>query len=372
MPESPRKVGVIGVGFGAQVYVPAFRSEGWDVAAICSRNRDKVSKIAAEAGIRDVHTDPLELIGRDDLDAVAIAAPPAGHHPLVLAALAAGKHVLCEKPFALDATQGAEMRDAANKSGRTAMVGHEFRFTPQRAFIRDLLADGYIGNFQLCTMELFLDRYVTPKPRPWTWLASKAEGGGLLGALGSHYIDALRHWFGEVVSVSGRLATLRPDLLDAATNRVVQAETDDTFQFTLTFEGGGIATMIASFAASPTRGAKIAVMGDRGTLLAEHSGPNPMADGVVIASRDGSPPQPLETPARYALPKDDRDHRLAAFRALVREFAMGIDRHIVTFAEFHRRSALPAGARRRPRVVRFRTSRQARVIGPRCCRATRR
>src|SRR4030095_3826524 len=67
-----------------------------------------------------------------------------------------------------------------------------------------------------------------PKPRPWTWLASKAEGGGLLGALGSHYIDALRHWFGEVASVSGRLDILRPDLLDAATNRVVRAETDDT------------------------------------------------------------------------------------------------------------------------------------------------
>ena len=327
MPESQRKVGVIGVGFGAQVYVPAFRSEGWDVAAICSRNRDKAVKVARDAGIGGVHTDPLELIARDDLDAVAIAAPPAGHHPLALAAFAAGKHVLCEKPFALNATQGAEMLDAASRSGRTAMVGHEFRFTPQRAFIRDLLADGYIGTFQLCTMELFLDRYVTPKPRPWTWLASKAEGGGLLGALGSHYIDALRHWFGEVVSVGGSLATLRPDLLDPATNRVVKAETDDTFQFTLTFEGGGVATMIATFAATPTRGAKIAVMGDRGTFVAEQNGPNPTADGTVIASREGSPLQPLETPAKYALGNDDRDHRLAAFRALVREFGAGIDRH---------------------------------------------
>ncbi len=182
----------------------------------------------------------------------------------------------------------------------------------------------------------------------------------------------LRHWFGEVVSVSGSLATLRPDLLDPATNRVVKAETDDTFHFTLTFEGGGIATMIASFAATPARGAKVAVMGDRGTLIAEHAGPNPMADGVVIASRDGSPLQPLETPARYALPNDDRDHRLAAFRALVREFGAGIDRQRIPRAEFHRRFALPAGARRRASVVRLRTSRQARVTGSRCCPAVRR
>ena len=83
--------------------------------------RARPVKAAKDAGIRDVHTDPLELIARDDLDAVAIAAPPAGHHPLTLAALAAGKHVLCEKPFALDAAQGAEMLEAANSSGRTAI-----------------------------------------------------------------------------------------------------------------------------------------------------------------------------------------------------------------------------------------------------------
>ncbi|HVN34268.1 MAG TPA: Gfo/Idh/MocA family oxidoreductase [Casimicrobiaceae bacterium] len=325
MPGSPRKVGVIGVGFGAQVYVPAFRSEGWDVAAICSRNREKAAKIAAEGGIRGVHTDPLELIARDDLDAVAIASPPASHHPLSLAALAAGKHVLCEKPFALDAAQAAAMRDAAERSGLTAMVGHEFRYTPQRAFIRDLIAENYIGAVRLCTIELFLDRYVTPRPRPWTWLASKSEGGGLLGALGSHYVDGLRHWFGEVVAVSGRLAILRPDLVDPATDRAVKAETDDTYWFTLTFASGTVATMTASFAATPTRGAKIAVMGDRGTLIAEQPGPNPLAEGVVIASRDGSALAPLPTPPRYSLPHDDRDHRLAAFRALVREFGAGID-----------------------------------------------
>jgi predicted dehydrogenase len=205
------------------------------------------------------------------------------------------------------------------------MVGHEFRFTPQRAFVKDLLAENYIGAVRLCTIELFLDRYVTPKPRPWTWLASKAEGGGLLGALGSHYIDALRHWLGEVVAASGRLAILRPELVDPATGRAVRSETDDTYQFTLTFAGGIVATMIASFATTPTRGAKIVVMGDRGTLLAEHPGPNPLADGIVVASRDGAALEPLATPAKYALPHDDRDHRLAAFRALVHEFGAGID-----------------------------------------------
>ncbi len=205
------------------------------------------------------------------------------------------------------------------------MLGHEFRHTPQRAFIKQLLDEGYIGRFRLCTLELFLDRYVTSEPRPLTWLARRADGGGILGALGSHYIDGLRHWFGDVASASGQLLTLRPEVRDIATGRIESAETDDTFTFTLEFTHGGLATMVASFATTPARGARIVVMGDEGTLIAEQPGPNPMEDGVVVGSRLGAPLQPLPTPSRYTPFKDARDHRLMAFRLLVREFTRGID-----------------------------------------------
>src|SRR6202158_2813773 len=325
MASSKNSIGIIGVGFGAQVHVPAFRSEGWDVAAICSRTREKAQKAADEAGIPSVYTDPMELIRRDDLAAVAIITPPASHHPLSIAALKAGKHVLCEKPFALEAKQAEEMRAAAEKSGKTAMSPPEFRHTPQRAYIRQLLTEDYVGKFQLCTMELFLDRYVSREPRPLTWQAYKSEGGGLLGALGSQYIDGLRFWFGEIASVTGWLAALRPDGLDAATGKIVKAETDDTFSFTVAFKNGGMATMTSSFAVTPARGAKIAVMGERGTLIAEQPGPNPLENGVVVASRDGAPTQELKTPAQYTPFADARDHRLMAFRLLVRDFSKGIE-----------------------------------------------
>lgn len=319
------RVGVIGVGFGAQVHVPGFRSEGWDVVAICSRNKDKARKAAVDSGIAGVHTNPLELIRRDDIDAVAIITPPKAHHALSLAALDAGRHVLCEKPFAMDAGQAREMRDAAVRSGLTAMITHEFRHTPQRAYIKQLLADGHIGRCRLCTVELFLDRYVTVTPRPSSWLASNAEGGGLLGALGSHYIDGLRDWFGEVDTVSGRLAALRPEVVDTATGRTVKADSDDTFLFTLTFRSGVVATMIASFGTTPSRGARIVLMGDDGTLMAEQPGPNPMEDGTVAASRNGEAWHVLATPERYTPFKDPRDHRLTAFRLLVRDFTAGIE-----------------------------------------------
>ncbi len=324
MAAASLRVGLVGLGFGTQVHLPAFRSEGWDVVALCARNADKVRAAADAAGIAGAHTDPMELMARGDIDAVAISTPPASHHRLVMAALAAGKHVLCEKPFAMDVREAAEMRDAAAQGRRTAMIAHEFRHAPQRAYIRQLLADGYIGRFNLCTIELFFDRYVTPRPRPSTWQAFNADGGGLLGALGSHYIDGLRDWFGEVASVHCRLATLRPDVLDAATGKVETADADDTFSFTLEFANGGVATMIASFAATPARGTRIAIMGDEGTLLAEQEGPNPTDDGIVVASRHGAPLAPLPTPERFRLARDERDHRLMAFRMLVRDFTQGI------------------------------------------------
>jgi predicted dehydrogenase len=324
VPSSKPRVGIIGLGFGAQVHLPAFQSEGWEAVALCSRHRDKAQKVADAAGVESVYTDPLELLRRDDITAVAISTPPRTHHSLVMAALAAGKHVICEKPFAMDAREAAEMRDAAAKQQRTAMVAHEFRYAPQRRYIKQLLADGYIGRFTLCTIELFLDRYVLAEPRPLTWQAMHAEGGGLLGALGSHYVDGLRDWFGEIASVSGRLITLRPDVLDAATGNIAKAETDDTFSCTFNFVNGGMVTMIASFAATPTRGTRIAVMGDEGTLLAEQPGPNPTDDGVVVASRKGAAFAQLETPAQFRVPTDARDHRLMAFRMLVKDFTKGI------------------------------------------------
>ncbi len=320
-----KRVGIIGIGFGTAVHVPGFQSEGWDVVAICSRNEEKVKAAAKAGGIPNWHTDAHDLIARKDLDAVAITTPPGPHHELSLAAIKAGKHVLCEKPFAVNAKQAAEMRDAAEKAHKTAMVAHEFRHTPQRAYIKQLLGEGYVGRFQLCTLELFMDRYISPTPRPFTWNAKKSEGGGLLGALGSHYIDGLRFWFGDVATVSGRVVTYGADMVDTATGKPVKSETDDTFQFTLGFKNGGFATMTASFVVTPTRGARIAVMGSGGTLFAEQPGPNPMEDGVVLGSKGASPLQPLKTPEKYMPLKDARDPRLMAFRLLVRDFSRGID-----------------------------------------------
>lgn len=317
------RIGVIGVGFGATVHVPAFQSEGWDVAAVWSRRPERGREAAERYGVPHVHDDWRELVARDDLDAVAIATPPAAHHEMVTAALEAGKHVLCEKPFALDAAEARAMRDLAAARGRTAMVAHEFRWAPQRAQVKALLEQGYIGEPRLVSAELFLGR-AAGTPPPLAWGARAAEGGGFLGALGSHYIDGFRHWFGDIASATGVLRTLRPDRT-APDGAIVQGDADDAFSFTLTFQSGVVATMTASSAVSPAQGARILVAGTDGVLVATQRGPNPEPDGVVLAGKAADRAlAALPVPEHVRPFEDDRDPRLVAFRLMLREFERGI------------------------------------------------
>ncbi len=325
MTGSSLRVGVLGVGFGSTVHIPGFRSEGWEVAGVWSRRRERAEEQAAEHGIDTVHDDWRELVEREDVDAIAVTTPPGPHHEMSIAALRAGKHVLCEKPFALNAAEAAEMREASASTGLMAMVAHEFRFTPQRTRIRELIGEGYIGEPQLAAVQLLMGRPAGDQPPPMGWGSRAAEGGGLLGALGSHYIDGLRHWFGDIASVSGQVATLRPDRLDAETGGVVQADSDDTFSFTLAFSHGVTATMTASSVVAPSQGARILVTGTGGVLLATQRGPNPEQDGVVLGGKaDARALEELPMPDRLTPFEDDRDGRLVSFRLLVREFERGI------------------------------------------------
>ncbi len=324
MRSSGLRVGVIGVGFGATVQVPGFQSEGVDVVALCSQREERAQQAAATLGVPHVYTDYRKLIERDDLDVVSIVTPPALHHEMTMAALRAGKHVLCEKPFAMDVAQAREMRDAARERGLTAMIAHEFRFSPQRAYVRDLLGEGYVGTVQMVNMEVLFGFPRGRGPRPMAWGSRASMGGGLLGALGSHYIDALRHWCGELTGVGGRLATLLPERTDEATGKPALSDADDAFSFTASLASGGMATLTASMALAVPQGVRVSVHGDQGALLTPQPGPNPPPEGVVYGAKAGEEFAELPMPDRY-LPFDDaRDHRLLPFRLLVREFVRGV------------------------------------------------
>ena len=314
------RIGVIGVGFGAKVQAPAFQDEGFEVVAICSRREERAREAAASLGIPHAYTDYRKMLEQPDLDAVSIVTPPNLHHEMTAAALDGGKHVLCEKPFAMDEAEARAMLDKARGTSLTAMVAHEFRFAPARAYVKELVEQGYIGGFQNASVTLFM-RGGPPGGRPgFDWRQQYSYGGGQLGGLGSHYIDCLRDWFGDVASVSGRVFTPEGAAHGADTS-------DDAFGVLMTFANGGWGSVTANFAAPLGSRARIEIHGTECTLSLSHAGPNPPADGVVVGGRhaEGEELHELPVPDRLGVVADERDARLGAFRVLAGRFRRGIE-----------------------------------------------
>jgi predicted dehydrogenase len=321
------RIAVVGVGFGTTVHVPAFLSEGLDVVALMARRRVRAEAAASAFGIGEVFTDFEKLVAMPDLDAVSIAAPPALHYEMATAAIRAGKHVLCEKPFASNAVEAKAMADLAASSDVTAMIAHEFRFASGRMFVRQLLDEGYVGDPKFAFVRLLRGPSGAPSAEIPEFQESRdlaVTGAGLLFGLGSHYIDALRHWFGEVSEVAGSLRTIGPERRKGSD--VVFADADDMFSVTLTFESGVVAEMVASRNVPFVNESTISVSGSEGTLVTPQTGFNPPPHGIVLGGRLGVDEglRELEVPDSLEAISDDRDERLMPFRLLTREFLRGI------------------------------------------------
>jgi predicted dehydrogenase len=286
---------VVGTGFGARVHVPALRAAGFDVVALVGRDADRTARRAERLDIAHACTSLTEALALPGVDAVTIAAPPAAHASLAIEACDAGRHVICEKPFALNALEAEAMVAAAKRNGVTALVGHEFRWAPDRALTARAISDGVIGDPRLATLVQYVPLVADPDARVPDWWFDAAKGGGWLGASGSHIVDQVRTWLGEVASVSATLPT------------VARREgAEDSFAVRLTTRGGA-EVVLQQTAASWTPGVVgvAVVAGTDGTL--ELSG-----EGVWVSDREGR--RLLEVPEDLALPEapgasDDPRHR---------------------------------------------------------------
>ncbi len=263
-------LGIIGVGWGARVQIPAFQATGWEVVAICGRTREKVERIAAEHGIPHAFTDYRMLVELPQVDLVSIVTPPRWHKEMSLAALNAGKHVLCEKPTALNADEARAMWEAAAQSDRIALIDHELRFLPTRQKMRRLIREGYIGDLFHVTYTYRSNSRRDPD-KPWNWWSDATQGGGILGALGSHMVDALRWWFGEITEVVGLLHTFTKERFDPVSGRPRPVTADDYASFLARFGHDGFAEVSIS-AVAGNYGQRVIAYGNAGMIILDEEG----------------------------------------------------------------------------------------------------
>ncbi|MGW4135682.1 Gfo/Idh/MocA family protein [Streptomyces mirabilis] len=289
----------LGVGMIGYAFMGAAHSQGWRtvgrvfdlprspvLAAVCGRDASAVRAMADQHGWAAAETDWRALIARDDVDLVDICTPGDSHAEIALAALAAGKHVLCEKPLANTVEEAEAMTEAAEAAfarGQVSMVGFNYRRLPATSLARKMVDEGRLGALRHVRVTYLQDWLVDPQ-FPLTWrLRKELAGSGALGDLGAHIVDLAQYLAGEpVVGVSALTETFvreRPlpggvssglTAVSATNPRaggVGTVTVDDAALFTGRFASGALASFEASrFATGRKNSLRIELNGERGSL----------------------------------------------------------------------------------------------------------
>lgn len=275
--QRPLGVAMIGYAFMGKAHSNAWRNVAsyFDVPAfeqrvLVGRDPDGVAEAAGKYGWAESATDWRSVLGRDDIQIVDICAPGFLHAEIAVAALAAGKHVLVEKPLANTVAEAEAMAAAARRAqfrGARSMIGFNYRRVPALALARELILEGRLGAVKQVRTAYLQDWLVNPET-PMTWRLNKeAAGSGALGDIASHAIDQVLFLLGDrVTEVSGRLHTFtnrRP-----GAHGLEEVTVDDAAWVTLTLASGAIASIEVSRVATGKKNSlTLELFGDKGSIL---------------------------------------------------------------------------------------------------------
>jgi predicted dehydrogenase len=273
------RVGIVGVGWGALVQAPAFAAvPQFDAVALCGRTPERLQKASERTGITDLSQDWRAFVRRDDLDLISVATPVDLHHPVALAAIDAGKHVLIEKPMALTAALAGDIVDAAAAAGVQGATCFELRWTPDRLAIWDLVAAGALGDPYFVRSSQVSGVWHPTAKLQSPWMYRVDEGGGYLNAQLAHDIDFVRALFGDPVAVCADVRTSVPTrtLPDGG---VLDVDADDTDALVLRLSSGALAVVTCSVVGVHAAGAQFEAFGRNGTIIARSGGTSSSAAG---------------------------------------------------------------------------------------------
>lgn len=283
MDRSPLRVGLVGTGFGAKVHLPQWQAiPGVEVRMVCSARGDRAGEVARSHGVPSATDDYRELIACEEVDLVDVATHADRHHEIASAALAAGKHVLCEKPLALSIAQARDLVDAAAAAGTVAALCHQHRYLAPRGRFRRLVSDGYLGEPRYVGVTATSRRALDPSTPLGFWgpYFQCDHGGGVLNQILPHYIDFLISVFGELRDPGGIAATmvrekpvaLHPvrtgsELGPVETDGMRAVDADDTAVIHARLDNGAPVSLVGSWVTDLGSASRIEAHGSEGTLV---------------------------------------------------------------------------------------------------------
>jgi len=269
-------IGFIGTGFARKVQMPAFAAcEGARLVSVSSGSVVNAEAAAAEFSLEHFTADWRETASHPDVDLVCITTPPNLHREMVLFAVEQGKHVLAEKPMAMNVAEANEMKEASDSAGVLALIDHELRFQPGRQRAWTMMREGAIGKVRHAKYNFRAPHRGDPS-LPWNWWSDIEQGGGALGAINSHIIDSFNWLLGaDISSIFCQLqthVTRRP--FDGGSREVTS---DDEANMILRFADGELtenATGIVSVSMTeqPEYVNRIEFFGTKGAMRVDHRG----------------------------------------------------------------------------------------------------
>ena len=242
------RVGVIGLGMGRNHIAGYQGHPGAEVVALADPNAARLKEIGDKYGVASRYASAEEMLERERLDVVSIATPNKYHLELTLAAIASGAHVLCEKPMAMNAAEGRQMLEAAQRAQKRLMINFSYRFTEQSMALKSLVDEGILGDVYFARTVWHRRRGL---PGFGGWFGQKAlSGGGPLIDLGVHRLDLALWLMGYPKPVWVMGSTYNPIATALAREQGAPFDVEDLAVALIKFDNGATVALEASWAAN--------------------------------------------------------------------------------------------------------------------------
>lgn len=324
-------VAIAGLGFGEKVHLPALQaSASMAPVALWHPREQRLQQACSRANLWG-SSDFAALLAQPQVEAVVLATPPAVRFQLAEQALLAGKHLLLEKPIALNATEAQRLEQLAMAQGCCCAVNFEYRAVPAFQQLANLLASGWLGDPWLLRFDWLMASRSDPM-RPWNWYSQQDQGGGVMGALGSHALDLMEWQVGPILELQAQLSVAigeRPKAdglgfgqVDAADTALIQMQLKPNWS-------NGDRAMPAQIALSSIakqgRGCWLELYGSEGTLVLGSANQNDYVHGFGLqGAKTGEPLMPIKPDPSLAFGRTWEDGRIAPTERLLGWWAAAI------------------------------------------------
>ena len=313
-----KKIGVAiaGLGFGEKVHLEAVKNNpGFELISLWHHQKERVEKTCKEHNLK-VHKDWEDLLNNKNIDAIIIATPPKPRYWLAKQALIKGKHLLLEKPVTLTVEEAKQLQKISITNKLSVAVDFEYRAVPLFLQLKNILEKNIIGDPWLIKVDWLMSGRAN-KERPWNWYSDDSQGGGVLGALGTHAFDILHWLIGPTKNISASFSTAIKQRKEMLSNKKLNVTSDDIALLHLDLQSNQYnstvpAQLTLSAVTKNGRGFWIEIYGSKGTLILGSDNQNDYVHGFGLwCSINNEPLKRIPTEGKYAFTKTWTDGRVA-------------------------------------------------------------